>query len=382
MIRSGSLTGSLRARLVASMSAVAVASLAAVTLLHAAAEDGDGPLGRISAFLLGDELPEPWQDLAILLPFSVLVVVLVSLVTVWNLRSLTQASAEAARVGPRNPHARIATAGLPSEVAPLVDAVNGALDRMALAYENERRFTADAAHELRTPLASLKLRLQRARTDGRLHWEEIGHDLGQMERLVSQLLELARKEAARPDGATDPYPPINLARVARLAAVTLLPLVEASARRLVVELDEDLTVRGDGGDLQDLLRNLLENALVHGEGSIRLTGRRSAVCGETPLVRIEVADDGAGIPPESRDAMFERFRKGRASAPGSGLGLAIVRAVARAHRATVRIGDGPGCRVIVELPACLPAAEARAGLSVPAALADVDVPAIDEVTVA
>ena len=371
MSRAGALAGSLRFRLVASMSAVAVASLLAVTLLHAAADDGHGRLGRISALLLGDELPEPWQDLAILVPFSVLVVALVSMVTVWNLRSLTKASAEAALVGPRNPHARIAAAGLPSEVAPLVDAVNGALDRMSLAYENERRFTADAAHELRTPLASLKLRIQRSRIDGRLEWTAIGRDFIQIERLVSQLLELARKEAARPGGASDAHAPVNLARVGRSAAATLLPLVEQAARRLDVDLGEDLLVLGDPNDLQDLLRNILENALVHGRGTIRMTGHRSAQGGEAPRVRIVVADDGDGVPTERQDAMFERFRKGRASADGSGLGLSIVRAVARAHAATVRFGDGPGCRVIVDLPACL-ASEKRSAAP----------PGIDEVTAA
>ncbi len=371
------LVRSLRFRLVASMSAVAVLSLVAVTLLHAAAEERHGPLRLISALLLGDELPEPWQDLAILLPFSVLVVVLVSLVTVWNLRSLTKASAEAARVGPQNPHARIAATGLPSEVGPLVDAVNGALERMGVAYENERRFTADAAHELRTPLAALKLRLQRARIDGRLEWNEIGQDLGQIERLVSQLLELARKEATRSDQAARADAIVNLARVARAAAATLLPLVEVAGRRLDVDLDEDLTVGGDGGDLQDLLRNLLENALVHGRGPIRLSGQRSSGRAGTPIVRIVVADDGDGVPPDSQDAMFERFRKGRASSSGSGLGLAIVRAVARAHGARVAFGDGPGCRVILEVPARTAVAERRPRLD-----ATTDASQIDEATAA
>ena len=344
------LIGSLRGKLVLSMSATAVLSLGLVTALHAIASGRDGLIGRASRIALGDELPEPWQDLAVLLPFSVVVVILVAAVTVWNLRPLTRASEEAARVGPARPEARIGADGLPSEVAPLVRAFNGALDRLGHAYEAERRFTADAAHELRTPLAALRLRLQRARSGAPPDWPAVERDLAQMSRLVSQLLELARKEATLAPAAAagvDLAPaPLNLARIGREAAASVLPLVEEAGRRLEVDLADDLPVRGRADDLRDLVRNLLENALQHGSGVISLSGRRGR-----DTVALEIADEGEGVAPALRPLMFDRFRKGAQGSAGSGLGLAIVRAVARSHGATVAFVDGPECRVRVVMPA-------------------------------
>ena len=343
------LIGSLRGKLVLSMSATAVLSLGLVTALHAIASGRDGLIGRVSRIALGDELPEPWQDLAVLLPFSVVVVILVAAVTVWNLRPLTRASEEAARVGPARPEARIGADGLPSEVAPLVRAFNGALDRLGHAYEAERRFTADAAHELRTPLAALRLRLQRARSGAPPDWPAVERDLAQMSRLVSQLLELARKEATLAPAAAGPDTapaPLNLARIGREAAASVLPLVEEAGRRLEVDLADDLPVRGRADDLRDLVRNLLENALQHGSGVISLSGRRGR-----DTVALEIADQGEGVAPALRPLMFDRFRKGAQGSAGSGLGLAIVRAVARSHGATVAFVDGPECRVRVVMPA-------------------------------
>ncbi len=340
------------------MSVAAVVSLAAVTLLHAAADARRGFVGAASRLLLGDEWPEPWQDLAILLPFSLVTVVLVSAVTVWNLRPVTRASEAAARVGPGSPTARIEAPGLPSEIEPLVSAANGALDRLADAYESERRFVADAAHELRTPLAALRLRLQRARAESRVDWHAVDGDLAQMGRLVSQLLELARKEAAGPDGAAGPPEPCNLARIAREAAASVLPLVEQAGRTLLVDLGDHLTVAGHPGDLGDLVRNLLENALLHGRGTIALTGWRDS----RGACVLQVTDEGDGVPPALREAVFDRFRKGRQGDRGSGLGLAIVRAVARSHHASVRFVDGSGCRVQLAIPSHPAPARPRASV--------------------
>ncbi len=329
------------------MSLAAVVSLAAVTLLHQLAEAGRGVGAALSRLLLGAGLAEPWQDLAVLLPFVVVVVSLVSLVTLWNLRPLTRASADAARAGPRDPEARIGTRGLPSEIAPMVDAMNGALDRLQRAYEAERRFTEDAAHELRTPLAALGLRLQRARLEGAVEWPAIERDLAQMGRLVSQLLDLARREAAR----TGPMPlmeEVNLARIAREAAASILPIVERAGRSLAVELPVAMMVRGRPDDLRDLVRNILDNALGHGRGLVSVTGWSGA-----SAVTLEVTDEGPGVAAGMREAVFGRFCKGAQGTDGSGLGLAIVRAIARDHDATVGFVAGPSSRVRATFPAAL-----------------------------
>ena len=340
---------SLRGRLVAAMLLVFSMGLGGALTLR--------PLEQsVVVLVLGTYGPpllrEPYQDVLVLVPFIVAALTLIWLVSVWSLRPLARASSEAARAGPRDPTARIGTGSLPSEVRPLVDAVNGALDRLADAYAAERRFTADAAHELRTPLAVLNLRLQRAKIEGTTDWAAIDHELAQMNRLVAQLLDLARKEHAGHSPTTPALPLVNLSRIAREAAAAALPLAETAGRPLEVELPDSLPVRGRADDLRDMVRNLLDNALTHGLGTVRLFGRVVAERGELRVV-IDVTDEGSGIPAELQGVAFDRFRKGRQDSPGSGLGLAIVREVVRTHGGSIELLSGPGCRAQVALPAAL-----------------------------
>ncbi len=339
---------SLRGRLTASMGLILCGGLAMVAGLHELEQD-HGLGGRVGRLLLGDELPEPWQDLAVLLPFGVLILVLVGVVCRWSLRPLVRVSAEAAQVGPRDPDRRIGMTNLPDELFPLVAAMNAALERLATAYQVEKRFTSNAAHELRTPLATLSLRLQRIRHDNApVDWPALEHDIATMSRLIDRLLDLARKQDVGA-GPTANMAPVNLCRVIREAAAAMVPLVEAAERELVVELPDCLPVRGDAGDLQDMVRNLVENALRHGAGRISLHG--SAVNGSGhSIAQLDVADDGDGVPPRLRDSVFERFRKGQQADPGSGLGLAIVQEVVRRHEGTVGFVPGPRCVVRVSLP--------------------------------
>jgi two-component system sensor histidine kinase QseC len=234
---------------------------------------------------------------------------------------------------------------LPAEITPLVDAVNGALDRMADAFEAERRFTENAAHELRTPLAVLGLRLQRARNDAAPDWPAIEQDLAHMNRLVAQLLDLARKEHAGRAGAA--RTPVNVARIAREAASMVLPIAEAQGRTLHIDAPDTLMAPGDADDLRDAVRNLLENAALHGSGTIGLRGQYQP---DPPAVTLIVSDDGPGVPEELRQKLFSRFAKDRSS-QGSGLGLAIVREVASGHGGDVEFLPGKTCRVALRLPA-------------------------------
>ncbi len=287
------------------------------------------------------------EQLTVIAPFALLGFVLIWLISGWSLRPIERASHEAARVGPQRPDMRISPRGLPREVQPLVEAVNGALDRLSRAYATERRLTTDAAHELRTPLAVLNLRLQRARLTGNTDWNAVERELAQMGRLVDQLLDLARKEALARERHTEDLPVINLSRVVREAAATALPLIEAAGRELDIEVPDSIQLRGNNDDLRDMVRNLLENALLHGRGKV--SARIAAVEKANDGVTIEVADEGPGVPAGQEEAVFQRFRRLNIDAPGSGLGLAIVRHVARNHGGDAHFLPGVG-RVVVRLP--------------------------------
>jgi two-component system sensor histidine kinase QseC len=223
--------------------------------------------------------------------------------------------------------------------------VNGALDRMADAFAAERRFTENAAHELRTPLAVLSLRLQRARETAAPDWHSIDADVAQLNRLVSQMLDLAKKENAGRLGGGRTLPTVNLSRLAREAGAMLLPVAEAQGRSMVITAPETVNVGAEAADLRDAIVNLLENAVQHGRGAIGLSLQAEA--GRAVLC---VSDEGDGIPAAQADAVFQRFHKG-ADSHGTGLGLAIVHEVVRAHGGEVVVLAGAPCRIEMRLPA-------------------------------
>ncbi len=287
--------------------------------------------------------------LIVLTPFVLLALALIVVVINRTLRPLQQASSEASRIGPASSIARVTTRGLPSEIIPLVTAFNGALDRLSSAYQFEKRLTADAAHELRTPLAVLRMRLESARSrEGALfNWEAVQRDFAQIDRLTAQLLDLARKEEG---GAVAAKPEVNLARIAREAAAVMLPLVESAGRPLgVIAPDAVVIANGVEDDLRDMVRNLIENALTHGEGAISIAVARNGDLHQG-WAAITVTDEGHGVPESLRSIVFERFRKGDASTAGAGLGLAIVRHVAERHGGTAEFIAGSGSRIQVRLP--------------------------------
>jgi two-component system sensor histidine kinase QseC len=288
------------------------------------------------------------EQLTVIVPFVLLGLVLIWLISGWSLRPIERASQEAARVGPQRPDMRISPRGLPREIRPLVEAVNGAVDRLSRAYATERRLTADAAHELRTPLAVLNLRLQRAKLTGNTDWGAVERELAQMGRLVDQLLDLARKEALARELHTEDLPIINLSRVVREAAAAVLPLMETAGRELEVDVPDSVQVRGNSDDLRDMVRNLLENAVLHGRGKV--SARIAMPQKSSGAVTIEVADEGPGVPIGQEEAVFQRFRRLNVDTPGSGLGLAIVRHVARSHGGDAHFTPGIG-RLVVSLPA-------------------------------
>ena len=244
-------------------------------------------------------------------------------VAVISLRPLVRASREAAAIGPGSA-ARLTEPSLPTEVRPLARAVNAALDRVAAAYEGEKRFIADAAHALRTPLTVLDLRLQRAQAEGAVDWPAIRRDVGDLARLVAGLLDLSVAEQRRREQAPQP---LNLARLAREAAAGFAPRLEALGRRIEVrEGAAAPLVRAEARAIRDLLNALIDNALSHGCGRVLVEIDASA---DGDLV-MRVGDEGEGVAAAERQAqVFERFHKLDANSPGAGLGLAIARQIAR-----------------------------------------------------
>jgi signal transduction histidine kinase len=254
----------------------------------------------------------------------------------WAIRSglapLRALSAEVSSIKPGSPSTRLSAARmLPSEVMPLVCAVDGAFDRLQAAYEAQHRFTANAAHELRTPLAILQSGLERLPADATA--QSLKEDAARLARIVTQLLELARVEAGPPIG----HDAVELKRLVAEIAASLGPL--AYDRDVSVGLDSDVSavyVRGTAGMIEAIVRNVLENAILCSKRgtAVSLTVTTAGV--------LTVDDQGPGIPAEHRNHVFERFWRGtEAGRTGSGLGLAIVKEVADRIGATIRLDTAP-----------------------------------------
>ncbi|WP_028600791.1 ATP-binding protein [Ottowia thiooxydans] len=273
------------------------------------------------------------------------------------------------QVATRRAHdlAPLAVDGLPAEVLPLVTEMNGLLSRLAAAWDALQNFTADAAHELRSPLAALRLQLQSLqRAEGpearRVANERLLSGIDRATRLVEQLLALARQEG----GNGDAVPPssVNLNRLAQGAVQEFAR--EAATRGVILAPplapQEEVIVSGHEQGLAVLLRNLLENALRYtpegGRVQVQVAHAPPKIEGpglsgsKAPQAWLIVEDSGPGIAPEERQRVLDRFyRVAGAAGHGSGLGLAIVKAVADRHGAQVKLDESPalgGLKVTVE----------------------------------
>lgn len=329
---------SLRRRLVLSMLGVFVLGIAATAIFYRWELRDIQQRLRLApanaaavAIQLDQMVEEDVEFLAfILVPFSVAAIGVILLMTHWSLRGIRRASQHAEQIDAGRMDARLDTDGLPSEIIPLVRSVNGSLGRLSDACQAEQRLTANAAHELRTPLAVLQMRLQTAKLHGAMDWPLIEQDLGRLQRVITQLLGLARRDSEQRTNLAADRQVLNLARVLREAAAQVLPLAEDAGRTIEIEAPDQVLMEGAPDDLADMLRNLLDNSLQHGRGAIRATMRQASK-GGVACVAIVVTDEGEGIPESLRDAAFERFRKLSSQSKGAGLGLAIVRQVAREH---------------------------------------------------
>lgn len=253
----------------------------------------------------------------------------------------------AAQAGGANALDPLPTADLPGEVAPLVEAFNDLLGRLSSAFDAQRSFVADAAHELRSPLTALKLQLGLLRdaAPGEEQGKSIARLRGGIDRavhLVEQLLALARAEP----GASAATLPLDLVDLARQAVADVQALADKAGVAVSLTAPDPLPLTGDPQALRGALRNLIDNAVKYGARTVQvsaLRGLRGA-----PLLRVD--DDGPGIPLQARERVFGRFQRGEDSTvEGSGLGLAIVQAAARHQGASVTLDTSPAGGLRVEM---------------------------------
>ena len=243
-------------------------------------------------------------------------------------------------------HRRVPVPRSGDEIARLARTMNATLDRLERAVERHKRFVADAAHELRSPLAILRTRLELGRCESRGLVEESLTDVDRLQNLAADLLLLARLDAGEPLRTDE----VDLGEVA--AEEALRPRREDV--QVALDIAPDVVVAGSAAHLRRMVGNLVDNAVRHAESTVVVRVSAPAT--------VQVSDDGPGIPAEHRESVFDRFTRldeTRArDGGGSGLGLAIARDIAHAHGGTLTAvepdhrtgGAVTGACLLAELP--------------------------------
>lgn len=273
------------------------------------------------------------QRIAWMIPLFALVTLLIG---AWSIRAglrpVAAISRRAAEIDPGSSTVRLPTEGLPTELLPLVRAVNSAFDRLQEGFAVQRRFTANAAHELRTPLTMLTAGLDEL-SDGP-SVAKLRADVARMNRLVSQLLRVARLDAV----PVSVNARVDLGQVAAQVVEYLAPWAITQGRTIGLdEPGQPVIVTGNAEEISDAIRNIIENAVLHTPAGTEVT------VGVSPDGAVTVSDQGPGVPVEDRPRIFSRFWRGRGvTTPGAGLGLSIVAEILRLHGGIVEVGDAPG----------------------------------------
>jgi signal transduction histidine kinase len=274
------------------------------------------------------------------------------LVAAAALRPVESMRRRASAISATTPGARLPVPPSRDEIRDLALTLNEMLARLEGALEHERRFVADASHELRTPLALLKaeleLALRRPRSAEELR-AAVGSAAEETDRLTLLAEDLLLMAQSDQDALRLRIEPVELDQLALVTAERFAARASGERRRIAVDVPAGTEVQADRLRLEQALRNLVDNALGHGEGTVTINAR--AVDGTTEL---HVLDEGRGFPPDVAAHAFERFSRGddARTRGGSGLGLAIVEAVAHAHGGTAGIStNGRGADVWISLPA-------------------------------
>ena len=229
---------------------------------------------------------------------------------------------------------------IPAEIAAMVQRLNSLLERVRSSLEGERRFTSDAAHELRTPLAALKTQLQvaQAATDDTARKRATDQALAACDRatrLVEQMLTLARLEH---DAWRTQRETVDLHQLAAQALADAAPVAAEKQIRLSLEGEAGLNIKGHAGLLSVLIRNLVDNAMRYSPPQTEVNVR---VIRSAAGVMLEVEGQGPGIPAAEHEAILQRFHRLESeTATGSGLGLSIVARIAQLHQAELVLSDG------------------------------------------
>jgi len=305
--------------------------------------------------------PIPWYTSGVLVAFLIAATLALLLLTaLGTIRTVNRTlapveaiRAELAEISASDTGRRVPVPKTRDEIRLLAETVNGTLARLDAAMIQMRRFTSDASHDLRTPIAAARALVEEAllypeETDWPVTAIEILHSLDRLQAIVTDLLELAALDA----GAKQPVETVDLA-----ALVT--NELDRHPRRIPVatSLASGVTVRGEPLRLSRLLGNLLDNAERHAASEIHVTVRA-----EDGTAVMEVLDDGSGIPPEHRELVFQRFTRldtaRNRDAGGTGLGLPIARQTAEAHGGSLVVEDSPkGARLVLRLPLHTPSDE-------------------------
>jgi two-component system OmpR family sensor kinase len=272
------------------------------------------------------------------------------------LRAIDEMAAQARRIGETNLGDRLPYPGTRDEIDRLVETLNGMLDRLERSFEVQRRFTADASHELRSPLSRLRAELEVTlrRPRGAAEYEEtLRSCLDEVQRvqgLIEELLELARIDARQ---EPEPVEPVAVTEIAEAALAAVRPEAERRSVAVGLECPPELLVNAAPGAAKVALANILDNAVKFTPpgGQVRI-----AVTAGLAEAIIVVTDTGPGVASEDVPRLFERFYRGKASrssdAPGFGLGLAISRALVERQggRICVEAAAEKGATFSVHLP--------------------------------
>lgn len=320
--------------------------------------EGPNALYRVQVGQLHEVRDELVHEIVLIMSLPVILALpLLALLFWWGIsRGLRPLQRVAGEVAQRSAHemSPLPDNGIPAEIRPLTRALNELLQQLRSTFERERRFTADAAHELRTPLASIKTQAQVAQRamvedERQQALKQINAGVDRATHLVEQLLTLARLD---PANAVVEFKPVNLCHLLAEVIADIAPAAHAKEIDIGMAECQVSMLAGNEAALVILIRNLLDNAIRYTPvgGSVD-----AAVVMEQQRLMLTVSDSGPGVPEAERSRVLERFYRGEmeGKVPGCGLGLSIVKRIVELHGATLMLDQpesGVGLRVTVAFP--------------------------------